>query len=387
VCDSGSVVATSTPTPTATSIPVGPGCVNKMSNAGFEYSGDWVIANTSYPASYSSDQAYAGSRSMRTGIVNVSADRTSDSYVYQQVKIPSSAASVWLDLWFYPMVKTTVTGALAEPIPAFPADGKIVNAPLGGDVQYVLIRFADGTVQNVYWDRRDDRVWKNKSVEIKKHRGEYITVEFGTYNNAGGGNVTSMYVDELTLQTCSSSAPPLTPTFTPTGVITTTPPSGCPEKLKNTSFETNQGWEIPITAFSAGYSTAMPFTGVRSMRTGITAAAHNRYSYSDARQLVSIPHNATSALLSMYYYPKSGEAMNMALADRPTSTLFGTEALASDVQYLWIRSDSQIWKYKEFDLSNYAGETIAVQFGTYNDGYGGVTSMYVDDVSLKVCTP
>jgi len=31
------------------------------------------------------------------------------------------------------------------------------------------------------------------------------------------------------------------------------------------------------------------------------------------------------------------------------------------------------------------GKTIKIQFGTYNDGLGGVSSMYVDDVSLQMC--
>ena len=32
----------------------------------------------------------------------------------------------------------------------------------------------------------------------------------------------------------------------------------------------------------------------------------------------------------------------------------------------------------------YNGWPIRLQFGTFNNGYGGVTSMYVDDVTL--CT-
>jgi hypothetical protein len=73
--------------------------------------------------------------------------------------------------------------------------------------------------------------------------------------------------------------------------------------------------------------------------------------------------------------------------------------MASDVQYvlildhygnwidtlLWQRSDAQSWRHHTFDLDDYAGDTIRIQFGTYNTGWGGVTSMYVDDVFLEVC--
>jgi hypothetical protein len=79
--------------------------------------------------------------------------------------------------------------------------------------------------------------------------------------------------------------------------------------------------------------------------------------------------------------------------------VFGKEALASDVQYvlvldqfdnwidtlLWQRSDAQVWKLHTFDLSQYSGQSIKIQFGTFNDGLGGVTAMYVDDVSLQMC--
>jgi hypothetical protein len=73
--------------------------------------------------------------------------------------------------------------------------------------------------------------------------------------------------------------------------------------------------------------------------------------------------------------------------------------LAGDVQYIlilnqygywidtlyWDRSDEGGWVYHEFDLSAYAGWVISVQFGTYNDGYNGVTAMYVDDATLGIC--
>ena len=37
------------------------------------------------------------------------------------------------------------------------------------------------------------------------------------------------------------------------------------------------------------------------------------------------------------------------------------------------------------DLTTYQGMTIQIWFTSYNDGYGDVTSMYIDDISLQVC--
>ena len=43
------------------------------------------------------------------------------------------------------------------------------------------------------------------------------------------------------------------------------------------------------------------------------------------------------------------------------------------------------WLYFNFNLLTYAGDSIYIHFGTYNDGYGGITAMYVDDAELEVC--
>ena len=52
---------------------------------------------------------------------------------------------------------------------------------------------------------------------------------------------------------------------------------------------------------------------------------------------------------------------------------------------LWTRSNEQTWGLYQFNLSKYAGQTVRVQAGVYNDGLGGVTALYIDDVSLELC--
>jgi hypothetical protein len=39
----------------------------------------------------------------------------------------------------------------------------------------------------------------------------------------------------------------------------------------------------------------------------------------------------------------------------------------------------------QFNLKPYAGLTIQLQWGSYNNGWDGVTAMYIDDVSLIAC--
>jgi hypothetical protein len=137
------------------------------------------------------------------------------------------------------------------------------------------------------------------------------------------------------------------------------------------------------------------------MRTGITDPDDNRYSYSDAYQLVTIPSGADSAILRLWLFPGSDETLTgLALPEPLLGTLFGESALASDVQYVlildrygnwldtlfWNLRDTRRWEYREYNLRPWAGQTIRLQFGTYNDGGGaGVTYMYVDDFSLEIC--
>jgi hypothetical protein len=370
-----------TPTPPPT-----PVCGNQLGNSGFEFDGVWGIPVTPFPAGYISGLAHSGSRAMRTGILNPASNIYSYSDAYQSVTIPSTASSATLSLWYYPQSTETTTFREAQP-----ALGEALDRDaLAGDTQYLLIldRF-DNIVDVLLWQRSDSRQWTYAEFDLLKYAGQTIRIQFGTYNNGYGG-VTAMLVDDMMLDTCPGTAP--TPTPTPI-------PGTCQEKILNGSFEVNDDWVIPVTAFSAGYSDAQAHTGARSMRTGIVFTAHNRFSYSDARQTVTIPAGSSSATLGLWMYPITAEPTSGITRQRPTSELLASSASGHDVQYVlildrygnwidtlvWQRSNAQAWTYQEFDLSVYTGATISIQFGTYNDGLDGITTMYMDDVSLNAC--
>jgi hypothetical protein len=358
-------------------------CGNRISNSSFEYNGDWGIPTTPYPAGYSYDFYYSGFRSMRTGIPMYSyTNRYSYSDAWQTVYIPANATSARLRMKLLPMSQEALSAEGAQPPPAEGAEwGK---APLAYDAQYILILDPyTGYIREtlLWWQPMNAYSWIPVEYNLLKYAGQWIRIQFGTYNDGYNGH-TVMYVDDAVLDTC-----------------TTTPPTVCSERVANNGFENGSAWYIPYTAYSAGYSTFIKHTGLRSMRTGIYYYSHNRYSYSDFRQTVNIPASSSSATLSFWAYPISGEAYYAPVPERPTSSEFGQEAMSGDVQYLlildywgnwidtllWQRSNAQYWQYYTFNLIRYAGSTIKIQFGTYNNGYGGVTSMYVDDVSLWAC--
>lgn len=49
------------------------------------------------------------------------------------------------------------------------------------------------------------------------------------------------------------------------------------------------------------------------------------------------------------------------------------------------RDDARDWQPFTFDLLPYAGQTVTLRFGAYNDGEDGVTALFVDDVSVQAC--
>ena len=115
---------------------------------------------------------------------------------------------------------------------------------------------------------------------------------------------------------------------------------------------------------------------------------------------MTIPSGIAQANLSFWSYPISGDAGPIPTPQpRSPSSLQVLEKLTYDVQYLlildqsdnwigtmlWQCTNDQTWGYHTYDLGAYAGRTIKLQFGSYNTGNGGVTSMYLDNVSLQLC--
>ena len=389
LCDSG----TTPPAPPATP------CSNYFGNPGFEATNAWGIPVTAYPAGYSMAVANTGLQSMRTGLANPNVHVYSYSDAYQEITIPSNATSASLSLWLYP----TSADATAKTLPKAPTGTRLQDLTLAGDLQYVLVlNQYDTVVETLLWQLSNSQTWNNVTFDLLKYKGQAIRIQFGTFNDGDSLN-TAMYVDDATLDVCVGIAPTAAPTAIPTNTPVPQPtplPGACTEKFGNNGFELIGDWGIPITAFSAGYSTNLPHSGFMSMRNGILASSHNRYSYSDVYQTGAIELSANSATIGMWIYLMTGETPIAAKSVSPTSNLVSSLAAgANDVQYvlvldywgnwidtlLWTRSNAQAWTYYTFDVSRYAGTTIRLQFGVYNDGFNGVTSMYVDDATMQVC--
>ena len=181
-----------------------------------------------------------------------------------------------------------------------------------------------------------------------------------------------------------TATPSASPTMTPTGTPTLTPtPTGesCQQLLVNGGFEESSGWTLASTAYPAVYSTERVYAGARSLRVGIPANGVNTYSYSEATQSLTLPSSAGSITLT-------GQVWR------------GSTAADSDFQYLWVevaggttqkifqnRQNGQAWEALSYDLTALKGKQITVRFGVYNNGSGGKTVLYADEVGIESCQP
>lgn len=171
-------------------------------------------------------------------------------------------------------------------------------------------------------------------------------------------------------------------------------------------FEAGSGWEFPNTAWPAGVTGRLAYHRLHSARVGIDDGPEDLTAYSSARQVVTIPADALAATLRFSIYPVSSESALLAreqvfpegrLSDpapaAPTAggaqylLLFDADSGAILDTLFWQLSNAQEWQHHTFDLSAHAGRSIRLHFGTVNDGAGGRTAMYVDDVSLVVEQP
>jgi aminopeptidase S len=156
--------------------------------------------------------------------------------------------------------------------------------------------------------------------------------------------------------------------------------SGGEELIVNGGFEGEGGWVFSQTQVPGAYATEVVNSGQRSARLGIVAGYDVR-SYSSVYQTISIPAGVRRATLTYWSYPISPDVY-------PNDLQL---MLLLDEQFRVIRSASQglsnarEWLPGSVDLTEFAGRTITVYFGVYNDGGTGLTTaMYVDNVVLEV---
>ena len=202
-------------------------CQQLVVNGGFELDAAWVFPVTPATGAYSTAAAHMGARSARLGLLpgaalthpeiaqlpqrnllgEVAPLGAAYSTTYQRFTIPASGF-VTLAYWYKPGTQAT-----------------------SGDWQRVmLLNTSYGLIKDLTGQELNGSdTWQYRTFDLTPYRGRTVILYFEVYNNSTGSTGrTWMYVDDVSVEACTTTPTPTptstnTPTATPTNTPTNTP--------------------------------------------------------------------------------------------------------------------------------------------------------------------
>lgn len=273
------------------------------------------------------------------------------------------------------------------------------------DRQYIDLVDEGGNIHNLYTASAVTNAWTYLEFPLDDYLGETVRIQIRVLND-GGAFYSTMYFDDVTLVICNTH---------------------CDSQLINGGFEARDGWLYNAEAVINPWYTGLYFhTGLWSMQTGIPPDGvtniggtyyFNVESSSEVWQRnIDLPGDQSGGLLTFWIYRTSVEGVPPPGAPAaefdPTRHAPALAATLSrgplvvnatpeeDWVYVYIFDDDgdflakplwqratndNTWMRYSFDLSDYMGQQIELLFGTYNDGLGGPSAMWIDDVVVGTC--
>lgn len=169
-------------------------------------------------------------------------------------------------------------------------------------------------------------------------------------------------------------------TITQTATITLTVTAPSTQLIQNGGFETGTlanwttgGVMLPVI------STVQKHSGTYSALAGSSSGSEpngDDFLY----QTITVPSTATKATLTFYYWPSTTDTITYDWQEAQVQNASGTML----AQIMKVCSNAQAWTLVTYDLTSYKGQTIRVYFNDHQDGFGDLTYMYVDDVTVTV---
>jgi len=201
--------------------------------------------------------------------------------------------------------------------------------------------------------------------------------------------------------TLTPTGPLPTPTDTPTPTATPTGPQ-CSNIIVDWSFEDqDEAWVLNPTEYQAQFTNQRSNSGDWSVITGIQDSGDNIFSYSSVSQDITIPQNIDSATLTFWHFSQSSEVSQPVLPLFLQKYIFSLKPELYDWQYViaidpsdpdnptWLFSttndNTRQWVKETIDIGYLEGDSYILRFSTHNDGSGGVSAMFVDDIILEIC--
>jgi hypothetical protein len=185
--------------------------------------------------------------------------------------------------------------------------------------------------------------------------------------------------------TATTGATNVTVTGTSGSLVQTTPIS-LTVNASSTQLIQNGGFETGTLANWTAGGVYLPFTTTVQKHGGTYSAQLGASSGSEPNgdsslyQTIAIPSTATKATLTFYYWPSTTDTITYDWQEAQVQNTSGTTL----AQIMKVASNTQTWTLVTYDLTSYKGQTIRVYFNDHQDGFGDLTYMYLDDVSVTV---
>lgn len=159
----------------------------------------------------------------------------------------------------------------------------------------------------------------------------------------------------------------------------------CYNAVVDGGFEQRNWWVLGGGLLPSAYITSPVHSGAWAAQMGNLTNSASIQAYSTIRQTVTIPVNATSAVLSFWVWTATeanpGNDRQEVLLLTP-----GASVLSASPGAVWSElTSSGSYRPISVDVSSQRGRTVDLTFSVYNDGAGGRTWMFVDDVALTIC--
>jgi Zn-dependent metalloprotease len=162
------------------------GCTNLIVNGTFEGDGGWIsIVGKGQDDLIETENPHTGSRSAWLG----GTDKEPIQYIYQDVKIPANATQVQLAYYRY------LHEELSDTADIFADDARftVLAATTKGDVI--------GTIEELV-SSDSDEAWTQAQFDVAELAGK--TVRFAFHSENPTGNISSLFVDDVTLLACTT---------------------------------------------------------------------------------------------------------------------------------------------------------------------------------------